>query len=59
MKITMTSNPIFIYEFPQIMQYESEIIKMVLDLYNAPKDACGVTSSGGTESINLAMYCYR
>lgn len=41
------------------MQYESEIIKMVLELYHGPKGSCGVTTSGGSESICLAMYAYR
>jgi len=32
---------------------------MTLNLYNAPKDACGLAPSGGTESILLAMLAYR
>jgi sphinganine-1-phosphate aldolase len=38
---------------------ETEIIRMTLDLFNAPKEACGLISSGGTESILLAMIAYR
>lgn len=39
---------------------ESEIIKMALDLYHAPKEsACGLGTSGGTESIILACLAYR
>jgi sphinganine-1-phosphate aldolase len=32
---------------------------MTIDLFNGPKDACGLTTSGGTESILLAMLAYR
>ena len=59
MKSHITSNPLHIFEFPQIPQFEAEIIRMCLDLYNGPKDSCGVISSGGTESIVLAVLCYR
>jgi len=38
---------------------ESEIIKITLELYNGPKDSCGLTTSGGTESIIIAMLAYR
>lgn len=34
---------------------ESEIISMVLGLFNAPSDACGSVTSGGTESILMTM----
>lgn len=32
---------------------------MTLELYNAPKESCGITTSGGTESIIMAMLAYR
>lgn len=32
---------------------------MTLNLFNAPQDACGLTTSGGTESILIAMLAYR
>jgi sphinganine-1-phosphate aldolase len=33
---------------------------MCLNLYNGTsKDHCGLTTSGGTESIILALLCYR
>lgn len=32
---------------------------MTLDLFNGSQDACGLTTSGGTESILLAMLSYR
>jgi glutamate/tyrosine decarboxylase-like PLP-dependent enzyme len=32
---------------------------MTLDLFHGDQDACGLTTSGGTESILLAMLAYR
>jgi sphinganine-1-phosphate aldolase len=30
-----------------------------LDLYNGDKECCGLTTTGGTESIIMAILCYR
>ena len=38
---------------------EAEIIRWTLDLYNGDKNTCGIVTSGGTESIMLAMLAYR
>jgi hypothetical protein len=38
---------------------EAEIIKVTLDAFHGPEGSCGATSSGGTESIFLAMLAYR
>lgn len=59
MKHTISANPIHIFEFQQISQFEAEIIKMVLELYHGTPSSCGLTTSGGTESILLAMMTYR
>jgi sphinganine-1-phosphate aldolase len=32
---------------------------MTLDLFNGDQDACGLTTSGGTESILIGMLAYR
>jgi sphinganine-1-phosphate aldolase len=32
---------------------------MTLDLYKGPEGSCGISTSGGTESILLAMLAYR
>jgi sphinganine-1-phosphate aldolase len=32
---------------------------MTLDLFNGPQDSCGLCTSGGTESIMIAMLAYR
>ncbi|KAJ1674699.1 Dihydrosphingosine phosphate lyase [Spiromyces aspiralis] len=49
------SNPLHPDVFPGLRKIEAEIVKMVLDLYNAPDGACGATTSGGTESIIMAV----
>jgi len=38
---------------------EAEIIRWTLKLYNADDNACGVVTSGGTESILISMLSYR
>ena len=46
-------------EFEKIGTMESEILKMVLRMFNGPEGSCGITTSGGTESIILAICAYR
>ena len=38
---------------------ESEILWWTIDLYKGDKKACGIVTSGGTESIILSMLAYR
>lgn len=39
---------------------ESQVIKMGIDLFNGRENEhCGITTTGGTESILLAMLAYR
>jgi sphinganine-1-phosphate aldolase len=59
MRENIESNPLHVVEFANIGQLEAEIIKMTLTLFNAPQGACGLSTSGGTESIILAMLAYR
>ena len=40
-------------------QMEAEILSMTGDLLNAGKDIYGTTTSGGTESICMAIFTYR
>ena len=47
---------------PDIYSYtryiESELIKIGIQLFNGKKDACGITTNGGTMSIINAIYSY-
>lgn len=45
--------------FPAVRKMESEVVSMVLGLYNAPKGAVGTSTSGGTESLLLACLSAR
>ncbi|KAF7985068.1 hypothetical protein HWV62_8929 [Athelia sp. TMB] len=52
------SNPLHPDVFPAIRKMEAEIVSMCLRMYNNP-DGAGVTTSGGTESIIMAVKTYR
>lgn len=53
------TNPLHPDIFPSIKHFEASVIKMTLNLFNAPESGRGVMTSGGTESILLAMKAYR
>ena len=53
------ANPIHPDVFPGVRKMEAEIVAMVLKLFNAPLDAAGATTSGGTESILMACLSAR
>ena len=45
--------------FPSLKRMESEVISIALDLQQAPEGAAGCMTSGGTESIVMAMKACR
>lgn len=53
------SNQLHPDAFPGVRQMESEVVSMVLNLFNAPPSGCGTTSSGGSESLLLACLAAR
>ncbi len=58
------SNPLHSDLFPSATKFEAEIVSMVATLHGktvvgANSSICGTVSSGGTESILLAMKTYR
>lgn len=66
--INSQSNPLHSDLWPSNAKYESEIVSMTANMLGADKirdgtgpenEICGVVSSGGTESILLAMKTYR
>jgi sphinganine-1-phosphate aldolase len=59
MRHSLIANPLHIDEFLYVTQMEAEIIRWTLDLYNGDKDSCGIVTSGGTESIILALLAYK
>jgi sphinganine-1-phosphate aldolase len=66
--INSQSNPLHADVWPSAVKFESEIVAMTANMLGAglsgaqpgtPDEICGVVSSGGTESILLAMKTYR
>ncbi|KAK5257152.1 Dihydrosphingosine phosphate lyase [Cryomyces antarcticus] len=53
------ANPIHPDVFPGVRKMEAEVVAMVLSLFNAPEGAAGVGTSGGTESILMAVLSAR
>jgi glutamate/tyrosine decarboxylase-like PLP-dependent enzyme len=45
--------------FPSLKKFETEVISMAVDLFNGDKRCCGSMTSGGTESILMAVKTYR
>ncbi|MGD8607430.1 MAG: aminotransferase class V-fold PLP-dependent enzyme [Myxococcales bacterium] len=61
--ITSQTNPLHSDLWPSIAKYEAEIVSMTAHMLGAERaidaEVCGTVSSGGTESIMLAMRTYR
>ena len=45
--------------FPSLRKFETEVISMAIDLFNGDKRCCGSMTSGGTESLLMAIKTYR
>eukprot|EP00468_Gymnochlora_sp_CCMP2014_P004340 CAMPEP_0167753174 /NCGR_PEP_ID=MMETSP0110_2-20121227/7559_1 /TAXON_ID=629695 /ORGANISM="Gymnochlora sp., Strain CCMP2014" /LENGTH=557 /DNA_ID=CAMNT_0007638895 /DNA_START=65 /DNA_END=1738 /DNA_ORIENTATION=+ len=53
------ANPLHPATFPFVQKMESEVVAMTLAMFQGnSKDHCGLTTSGGTESILMAMRAY-
>lgn len=59
MKRFVLSNQLHPDIFPSTRQLESEVVRMVLDLFHGDRHTCGSLTSGGTESLLLMMLAYR
>jgi glutamate/tyrosine decarboxylase-like PLP-dependent enzyme len=58
--INSQSNPLHADVWPSTNKFEAEIVAMTANMLGgAGQDICGTLSSGGTESIMLAMKTYR
>lgn len=53
------TNMLHMSDYPINTRAEAEIIRMCCNMYNGSPESCGVLTSGGTESIILAMLAYR
>ena len=45
--------------FPSLKKFESEVLSMTIDLLGGNRRSCGTLTSGGTESILMAVKTYR
>jgi len=45
--------------FPSLQKFETEVVAMTIDMLNGDRKAVGSITSGGTESIILAIKTYR
>jgi sphinganine-1-phosphate aldolase len=52
------TNPLHTDLFKSLRKMESEVVSMAGNLVNGP-DTCGAMTSGGTESILMAIKAYR
>ena len=58
--INSQSNPLHADVWPSATKFEAEIVAMTADMLGgAGQNVCGTVTSGGTESIMLAMKTYR
>jgi hypothetical protein len=53
------SNPLHPDVFPGLRKMEAEIVQMVLQMHNAPQESGGSVTSGGSESILMAIKAHR
>jgi len=53
------SNPLHADVWPSASKFEAEIVRMTANMLNGGEEVVGTVSSGGTESILLAMKAYR
>ncbi|KAF5307262.1 hypothetical protein FQR65_LT06978 [Abscondita terminalis] len=56
---TAYTNPLHPDVFPGLCKMEAEVIKMAANLFNGNSETCGAMTSGGTESILMAVKAYR
>ena len=45
--------------FKSLKRMEAEVVQMCADLFNGPDSTCGTMTSGGTESLLLAVKTWR
>ncbi|CAG7817869.1 unnamed protein product, partial [Allacma fusca] len=59
LSMTLWTNPIHLDVFPGVCKMEAEVVRMVTELFHGNQHTCGTLTSGGTESIILAVKAYR
>jgi len=54
-----SSNALHPTIFPSVRKFEAEIVRMTVSMMNGDEEACGALTSGGTESILMAVKAHR
>jgi len=57
--MTAYTNPLNPDAFPGVRKMEAEVVRMTGNLFNGGPDMCGTMTSGGSESLILAVLAYR
>ena len=57
--LTAYTNPLNPDAFPGIRKMEAEVVRMTGNLFHGGQEMCGTMTSGGTESLILAVLAYR
>lgn len=57
--MTALTNPLHADMFPGVRKMEAEIVRMTLSIFHGDDEACGCMTSGGSESILMAMKAMR
>eukprot|EP01125_Pyxidicula_operculata_P021395 TRINITY_DN8220_c0_g1_i1.p1 TRINITY_DN8220_c0_g1~~TRINITY_DN8220_c0_g1_i1.p1 ORF type:complete len:548 (-),score=128.18 TRINITY_DN8220_c0_g1_i1:27-1670(-) len=53
------ANPLHPAVFPGVRKMDAEVVAMTLNMFHGGDGCCGTTTSGGTESIIMAMRAYK
>ncbi|XP_017108341.2 sphingosine-1-phosphate lyase [Drosophila bipectinata] len=53
------TNPLHADLFPGVCKMEAEVVRMACNLFHGSAASCGTMTTGGTESIVMAMKAYR
>ena len=53
------TNPLHPDVFPYVRKMEAEVVRWCCNLFHGGEESCGTMTSGGSESIMLAMKAYR
>eukprot|EP00762_Andalucia_godoyi_P006072 ANDGO_00335.mRNA.1 Sphingosine-1-phosphate lyase len=54
-----STNPLHTSAFPSVQVMEAQVVRMTASMLHGPEDACGTMTSGGTESLMMALKTYR
>ena len=57
--MTAYTNPLNPDVYPGIRKMEAEVVRMTSNLFQGGEEVCGTMTSGGTESLILAVLAYR